>query len=398
MFDFLDFKKTRNKLLTVIFSTAALITFGYINLRPEMLTFILIMLEINGLEKYVKTSKIRYLWFLPLTMLLEINCHASYWVMHVVVIIPYIMPSFKFMRCEEIRIKGKKAAILALFAALSSGLTFLNPYGADNVFYVFNSLKSGVIDAFFISEQNSFSLRDYTVYIFIASVIVFSILWLNKKLLSTEIYMYLGFSVLFCAAIKWVSFYAIALLFLLRAVGKELEKHDRYYVHKLQIPVIIIGFIMLAAGLLFTNTCTKGKTAYTIHQIMRNDKYINIPDFIGYDEIADYLDENDFDATIYANFQNANYFEYRGYKVFYDARPEIYAKEIAGSNVVADQAAILCNSNDYDEWSETVDNLNVDYIVTCPSETLLYFYLYSNPDKYESVATGEDYILYKKLV
>ena len=55
---FFHLKESHNKIITCIFIAISISTFSYINLRPEMLTFILIMIEILSIEKYNATIRL----------------------------------------------------------------------------------------------------------------------------------------------------------------------------------------------------------------------------------------------------------------------------------------------------------------------------------------------------
>jgi hypothetical protein len=166
IFKFFDFKHSENKLMVIIFSLIIIKLFSYINLRPEILTFILIILEILGLEKYITTEKAYWLCLLPLTTLLEINCHASYWIMHFIVILPYCVPTLPAIsRSKNTYIKNIKKLILPVFSMIVT--LFINPYKVKAIRYVFDALKSGIIKYNEIWEQQPFTMSDIYTYIYV---------------------------------------------------------------------------------------------------------------------------------------------------------------------------------------------------------------------------------------
>lgn len=433
IFAFFNFKKSDNKVMIGIFTLMSLALFGYINLRPEMLTFILVMLEIIGVEKYRDTGKMCYLWSLPITTLLEINCHASYWIMHLIVLLPYCVPVLKKLsRTTDSHIPNHMTGKMVLPILTMIGTLFVNPYGLKSVTYVFDALSSNVISLSGITEQQPFTINSAYAWAYILALFVFLTMWWKKKLTSTEFYMYIGFSITFVMAVKWLPFYVISLLFLFRALYHQTEGHDGYNIAKLKVPVLCSGLIMVMVcvvfGMLFKNNdigaCFDTSTdAYLDRVAVKGYAY---EDFA---KMADYLDETDPDASVFAIFEQSNYFEYRGYKVFTDARPEIYTEEIAGSDELTSvlfkihdsvdelgyndalvSASSLTSDIDaedidisdyclsYEEYGDVVDNIGADYYVACTTNAILYHYLDDNPNKYTCVVDCGQYKLYQKLL
>lgn len=151
--------------------------FGYLNLRPEILTFLLIILELYGVIKYGQTGKRRYLGMIPVTMLAEVNFHASYWVMHLIVLLPYLV-MFPYKRVAQTYMTGKMRRTLILTAILSMPFLLVNPYGLENATYVFDAMASGALKLMKISELLPFALNDLTyVPPILGSVLLFFTDW-----------------------------------------------------------------------------------------------------------------------------------------------------------------------------------------------------------------------------
>jgi hypothetical protein len=194
-----------------------------------MLTFILIVVEIIGIEKYLETGKKRWLLLLPLTTWFEINCHASYWIMHFVVILPYCVPALPKIFEEDNEKLEKKISIKDLIFPLFSmiAVMFINPYGIKAILYVFYAITSGVLSYWEIIEQSPFYVNNLTVLVWIGALFMSLILWYKNKIKSSEMFMFLGLCGTFIFAIKWVTFYAIALMFLLRVIYKCVEEYTK---------------------------------------------------------------------------------------------------------------------------------------------------------------------------
>ena len=99
-----------------------------LNVRPECITIILLLLQVFSLEKYKRTRKQLWLMMIPMLMILEVNIHSSMWFMHYCLMIPYALP-FGFRKIYELR-KGEisfKFLVLPFVLAIGLLHTHLMP-------------------------------------------------------------------------------------------------------------------------------------------------------------------------------------------------------------------------------------------------------------------------------
>lgn len=100
------------------------------------------------------------------------------------------------------------------------------------------------------------------------------------------------------------------------------------------------------------------------------------------------------EVTLYTDFNSGSYFLVDGYKIYYDARPELYNKLIAGDKAFIDEAYASWSGNiDYDEF---IENYGFDWFAVtagAPMED----YLSSN-EAYEFVFENQkdEIVIYKK--
>lgn len=385
---FFNYKHSEQKNVLILFAALSLACFSYINIRPEMLTFILIMSEILILESYQKNHNIKLLYLLPFLTLLEINLHASYWIMHYIVMLPYVVPFFKT--------ENKTISIKTLIgpSALMTVSLFINPYGIKSITYIFNALISGGVKKLGILEQQSFSIDSVYAIYFIITLLLFIYLLQKKKINSNDFYMVTGFAVLFITGMKWVAFFTISILFVLRRLSEYIQFNQKIKKPKeLKIVLIITsGLLGMIIGLIGINIPQMATSQYLNENATSNAAELN--------EVVNYLDKYDKNATVFSEFSDSNYFEYRGYKVYSDARPEIYEKNIAGTNEVFDTFYSVYyqkDSNDnwlsYNQYSEKVKSIKSDYFAIPKKAAPLYYYLSSN--NYKTVLETENYVLFK---
>ena len=334
--------------------------FGYLNLRPEILTFLLIILELYGIEKYQKTGKKRYLGMIPVAMFAEVNFHASYWIMHLIILLPYLV-RFPCKRVTQTYMTGKMRGTLVFTAILSMPVLLVNPYGLENVTYVFDAMTSGALKLMKISELLPLALND-SAYVppILGSVLLFFYgLEHSEKqtkqgkiltLTSTAVWMWGGFLILVISKAKWYPFFMLGTLYLFKDTGSVIEDamvklRSRVRFDRATKLVLVICMMVLAVGL--------GKeSTEPLRMIFTNQPLTDV-------YFARYADDTmledwravrqtvtqDPDSDICCLPPEYNQFlEYEGCQVYIDMRPELYmSREGEGSRSVLENMVSLYN-------------------------------------------------------
>ena len=419
-----------NKTLSLIASAVTLICFSYINLRPQMFTFILIMIEIVCIEKAIKTGNTKYLLIIPLCTLIEINIHASYWIMHYVVFLPYMIPMKKILKdkvpdgiCDNFK-KGQYKPVFITWLIMAVPL-FINPYGTGSILYVFKALKDNVFSFITIIEQQPLTFGEPAIELFLIFIVVFVIfitMICKKRIKFSTIFMYLGFTLLVSLQIKWLSFYVIGILFVLSDFitwlkTTKLREVKISLMYKWFYIVCIIIVTILFSLIIIT-------TAISTKEFKPTEEALNTPNTtISKDEIeiAKYLKAHNADR-VFTQWDSGNYYEYKGIKVLMDARPELYTISYSDTNDYDEtnlgvqshieyglpvysvtQRGITTNTglikevDTADEYGELVDKLDTKYYVVQATTEPLYKYITGHPEKYKLVYKGKNQHLYEKL-
>lgn len=428
------FLKTRgsnwNKTLLLIASAVTLICFGYINLRPQMFTFILIMTEIICIEKVIKTGNTKYLFIIPLCTLIEINIHASYWIMHYIVFFPYMIPMKKIFKdkipdnlCDSFKKKQYKPIFITwLMMAVS---LFINPYGADSILYVFKALHDNIFNFITIVEQQPLSFGKPTIELFSIFIVVFVIfiaMICKKRIKFSTVFMYLGFTLLVSLQIKWLAFYVIGILFVLSdfiewlktTKLKEAKISLTYkwsYIACMFIMTILFSLIIITTAISTKEFKPTEEALNTPNTTMNKDEI----------EIAKYLKAHNADR-VFTQWDSGNYYEYKGIKVLVDARPELYTiaysdtKDYDETNLgvqahieyglpaystikrgITTKTGLIKDVDTADEYGKLVDRLDTKYYVVQATTNALYKYVTGHPEKYKLVYKGKNQYLYEKL-
>ena len=384
--------KNQEAFLIIVLSFVFSGSGGYLSeIRPEAVTVVLILIEIYCIERYIKTCKPLWIYFLPIIMLLEVNLHGSMWIMHYIALLPYVFPNVLnnvFKSCEFTE-KHVKHMILSVF--FMTLCMFINPYGYEMVVYTLNSFLSGTFNYVSIKEMTAPSIASmlgcYIMLIIIGTVILIC----KSKIKSVSFYAIAGY--VFMAVLAYRNMYFLyfavfyfSMEFFIALRGKEIDidiTKDAKLWHISVIYLLAIGFVIFDV-FLYNQT--------------DNFMYKNMPE-----KIISYLDENtEKDDVIYTGFNSGNYFEYAGYtNVYMDARPELYMKKVNGNVDVLPEYVkygIYGYFDGYisdDEYQKYLDTYEFHYFVI-DIELRLRDYL-EQDDNYKLILEDNGFYLYEKI-
>ena len=310
--------KNTNLSLLIMMITDIILALGFVVTRAQMISYVIFLMLIWILELYIKTDKTKYLWFIPVLSLLQINLHASLWWMLVLVMLVYIIDSIKKpkLHLQGYRTKPLLIASLGLFL---SGL--INPYGIEMITFIFKSYGD-VRFQNLIVELRSFSpFRDIFsafLYISIVLVLAFYIFGEKKNVRVRYLLMFFGFLALGLNTVKGMSQFILVMFFPLALVYKNIKIEKVIDVKVGRDAVMFwIGAIAFVS---FAIACP-----IVVGQIDNHpdDVLVGALDAIE----ADAEGEDPKDIKIYTGYNDGGYVEYRGYKPYLDPRGEVFLKK-----------------------------------------------------------------------
>ena len=363
---------------------------GYINLRPELITLTLIICEVYIIEKYRKTGDWKCLMYIPVTVLIEAQIHLSMLPFHLICALPYLVP----LRKEDGRYewhKPKKVLPVAVTFILSFLAGMLNEYGINGILYVFKSF--GNTSKFGIMECQPMQFLCISGIV----LLLFLVLFVKnfKEYEAEDLFLVIGMSFTMMLWIRQSLYLPLVIIVVVRRckVGKDGEGEEngiasymsdknKAVKRKLHTDVFIIAMLV---GLMLSESidpCIYG-------EFPANE--ISNPCYEGLDAILSYIPK-DKDRIIYTEFIDGAYLNYRGYKAFMDARPELYYKDINGVEDYGDMYLAIHNgSAGMDKVIEEVGF--TDLIVNEFSPA--YWYLLSDKD-FDLTIVSCDRVLFQK--
>ena len=346
----------KNKMLSTIVTiiTMSLLASTFITTRPQIFTYLNLVLVLYIMELYAKTNNKKYLFVLPIISLIQINIHGMFFFMLFIFMLPYIANAFKFnFRNSNQKKYDLKPIILIMIVMLLTGL--INPYGIKNILYVFTSygqkvLNESIIELFPLSFSSSYD----KIIIFIIFLVYF--LYFKSKNIPIRYYLLLfGTTYLAFDCGRSIALFIIGSLFPLSYLYKDkiLNIDIERFIPLILKNIIVISFLIVTISSII---------------LIKRDFYPESKKAIDY-LAKNYNTEN---MKLYINFNDGSYAVYKDIKVNIDPRAEVYLKK---NNHKSDI---------YDEYTKLRNN-QIDYKD------------YINKYKFTHILVNEDDPMYNKL-
>ena len=336
---------------------------GFATTRPYSVTISVSLLEITLLKRFFEkdkhTAKETALFFagIAAVFIFQANWQAS-----------NILYPILWILCYVPVIKAKKFRIdLYALGAIVLGLacSVISPLGIRGPLFL--TYARGSLERFHIVEVEPphfpslyTAMQAIVIALFIYAVV-------KRRLTSAQIFMTLGCFAMSCMFMRccWTLVIPIGMLV---ANMKFTERS-----HKM------MRWAYVAAGTLSVLLIMK----YNLEK--SDDRQIMLDSLPAPDEV-----------TLYTDFNSGNYFLVDGYRIYYDARPELYDYRIAGDKAFLDEAyAAWAGDLDYAEF---IDSYGFDWFAVSQNMPMD-DYLESNSDEYELVFVNQtdEINLYKRI-
>lgn len=319
----------------------------FLECRPQLFSYIAILLTLIILEYYIRKNNWKILLGLPLVFIFLINSHATMIIFLYAAIFCYL---FNFIHTSNVNEKYKyKKFPIIIFTIISTFATLLNPYKIESLLYIFKSISKSVnVTSKEMSVTSIFSLGGFFIYSMI--IILAIIFYKHKNKIECHLLLFLIGS-FFVGLIAQRNVFALAFSFPVFISNYLFDIEVKF--KKIKHPQIFVYVLML--GELFTTiTGTKWTTL--------EYEYSDVKDYI-INNIEDY--EN---KSFYSDTESGSYLQFYGIKTFVDNRREIYLKRINNkSNILNDYCDLQQNEKTFKEIN---DIYNFDYLVITSKDNL----------------------------
>ena len=388
MYCFFGLYSQNKKLKIALLSVYIAVGSSFFVARPTSLSFLLCLSAVAVMEVYRKKGRAAVLFWLPLISLLTINIHAAMWPMLFVLMMPFVvpdcLPNFRgpgvwrnIAGYLKSWLKKQKWVLLAM--AVMAAVGFINPNGLNGVGYLF--LSYGTANGANITELQPPSMLSYFgVFVLGAFALLVLYVYKHKRNIDIKVFcMAVGTTILAMLHLRnlwFLSFGALPLaLIMMDEVHWERKKKP-----KITVVSMIAKFygaclvVILAIGM-----C--GSISLSVEDAEPSPV-----------KAVDYLDRYDKeDIVLYTGFNNGAYMELNGYKVYMDARPELFQKKInKKADVCTEFLNVLSGNCDYPAF---FDKYGFTHMIVEDGSVLAGFL--RAYDVYKPVVTGDGYTLYE---
>lgn len=331
--------KTNNKNKAIIGSIFALLyCYEYmINIRPQIITAILLVAELILIEKYKEKSNIKYLIGVIPILILAANFHQAVFIYHLLVLLPYII----ILKKPYIDFKLLLACPVFLLCSLCT------PYGLNGSLYIVKTFLSNSYDILPIQELQSIDIKTfYGIKLLLATIITVVLLYKKKCSLNTGIIIF-GIFILSLINARHISILYIGILFIICDINTSNETVKKYFYIYTSITWLFISLI---------------STVYIEDLSIKND-------------IIDSIQDKN--APVYNAYMDiGGYLEYYGCtKIHVDSRAEAFSENISGIPNILENYYMINTGKDYNT-NELANNSDILKIVNN------YKYVLSNSDMY----------------
>lgn len=339
--------------------------------RPWIFTMLFLIITLYIMELYYKKNNSKILCFLPLISILQINFQSSMWFMIYLFMLPYIVCLIidKIRNKKNNKIYGLLIIILFMFVG-----GIINPYGIDNILYVFNSYGNQYIDrvvyemlpvSFSTSNGANIIYSILFYFIFFVEFIVYSY-GKKGKFELRHFFLFLGVTVLGLKNIRNIWLFMIGTIPFLASYLKE-------YFHELSISEKTIKLTSKEQKkyllvILFLSVYTV-LFAYNVNKEFTSDIEKGI------DKICESNNKN---VVLYTNYDNGSYAEYRGLRPYIDTRAEVFTKKMNKKEDIMKEYYLVTRG--YIKYEEFVDKYKFTHMLIMKNESI-----------YKEAVKDEDY-------
>ena len=439
-------KLVKNNLLSFVITIGVMYLIrGYIAARAQLVTFILFVLAIFFIEKFLENRKKRYAVGLIIIPILIANLHLAvfpfYFILYLPYIAEYMIASFaekivyrkssirelkrkirklsknkskeeeieklqkelndleekvdkiKIKRSKELqnpykikltRNKNVKWLILVMIICLFTGL--LTPLGDTPYTYLLKTMQGNTTQN--INEHLPMTLANDTEVICTLIIFLAILIFTKAKIRLSDLFMLGGLCYLMLASRRQVSMFAlICSIILNRLIVDLMQQYTKITLKEVEEKITnVIGILVITIAMLgFSYYMAKDKI---------NDSYIDESTYPV--QACDYILENiDLgQARFYNEYNYGSYMLYRGIPVFIDSRADLYAPEFSGKeeDIFMD---FIETSNISTFYEDTFNKYNITHVITYKNSKMNMIITKTNDSKYKELYSDKYFVIYE---
>lgn len=355
----------------------AVFSFQFAKTRPQIFSYLFLVLEIYQLEKYVKDNKAQHLFVLPLYSLLLMQFHSTMWLMFIIFMLPYIFELNWFK--AYFKVSEYKKIPLLIVLALSVLIAGINPYGFNSVIYLFNSNVKEI--STMIKELQMTTIGEWPLFI---CTLLPMLIWLffkkNKEDMPLRyIFFLFGTGLMALVAVRNMAYFILVSTLIVAWMYKDISI-------KINKKIIVGMFIGLLIGtpLIIYNTVTTDD----VRAKNQEAKYVVANGKKPLDFLASITTPKN--TIIYTSFNEGSYAEWLGFKAYIDPRAEVFVKEINKKEDIFKEWMLFYKG--YTNYKQLEDKYSFDYWLINKYDT---YYRDFKASSLKVIYEDDEYVVYE---
>ena len=338
---------------------------GIINIRANLLSAVLCIIQLYLMERYAKNSKIRFLIPLPIISLLEINLHCSIWPMHLCIMAAYICPQFRLPL--KIKRHDYKLKPLIYTTAIMFEAGLANPYGFDAMMF----LRDGISEEtkMLIAEMGAASMDSGELVGMLICAGVLLHLLTKRETYYQYFYLFLGWFIL---GTQYSRNFVWGYLGILMLAFQMLHDTDFSKTYEKVTPKKWVGFLPFVLFFAVILLC-KPKMK------MPGDEDMSTP----YGAIEYIQAHSPEGAAVLTEYNDGGFFQWYGYKTFLDPRADGYMPGYTGGYDIIHEYLQAIYLGDWNTMETIIEKYDFDYAYVYSSTKWEHYFAQS--DEYECV-------------
>ena len=440
-------KLTKNKVVSFFLTIGVMYLIrSYIAARAQLVTFILFVLTVFFIEKFLQTKKVRYAVPLIIIPVLIANLHVAVWPFYFVLFLPFIaeyliaifaqiviyqkVQTFilklrinlmeKTKRKEEkiLKIKTKLKELedkvdrvkikreqnlqnpykikltknnavkwLILIAIIASLTGLLTPLGDTPYTYLAKTMEGNTTQN--INEHLPMTVSNETEIMCVFVVFLAILMFTKTKIRLCDLFMIAGLCYLMLSSRRQITMFAlIGSVILGRLITALMEEYDKESTEKMlkTASKFIVVLVVSVGTLIFSYNMAKPKF---------NDEYIDESSYPV--QACDYIIENiDLGkARFYNEYNYGSYMLFRGIPVFIDSRADLYSPEFNGKE---DIFMDFINTSSIGQFYEdTFEKYGITHVI-CYSNSKMNMIIEKTQDSnYKELYKDDNFVVYERL-
>ena len=429
-----NYKLTGNKIISFLVTIGSLYLMkGYIAARAQLITFILFILTVYNIERFLETKKLRNALALIIIPILIANLHAAVWPFTFVLYLPYIaeylisviadfiiykkmqvwilkrkikknpeaQPKLEELETKIEKIKQKRKEnlenpykikmtrndntlllIVIMIIVLFTGI--LTPIGDTPYTYTYHTLKGNTMES--INEHLPLTLIK-NVPVMCAIIILLAIMTFTKvKIKLSDLFMIGGLTYLMFSTRRQVSMFAligsiVLVRLLVQLVNMYKIKNEKSKIFK---AILFIAFATVVIVLSIDNFDKR-----------KNETYVNESSYPvqASEWILNNLDVKN--IRLYNEYNYGSYLLFRGIPVFIDSRADVYDPQFNGGLDIFGDFIGTSNISKY--YGTTFKKYDITHIIISKNSKTNMIITKTEPEKYKQLYSDDNFVIYEIL-